>query len=217
MPAVMRAAAVVEKAGVPAVAIGAAGFESMGRAVARALGVSDIPIASYPGVILTDSEVEFRHKVLDTVAPQVRDGLVARFSRRPADGEAEPDARAVFVDGSFDEVQEEMHRRGLSDGLPVVPPTAERVERFLAFTDRSPDEVLGILPPDLRPLSVWSVAAHGVMAGCRPEYMPVLLALGECLADPGFRLEDAGSTPGWEPLAVLKKTIAFSPPAATAT
>jgi hypothetical protein len=209
MPAVMRAAAVVEKAGVPAVAIGAGGFESMGRVVARALGVSDIPIASYPGVILTDAEDEFRRKVSETVAPQVRSGLVSRLSVGPAaTAAAEPTTRSVFLRGSFDEVQEEMLRRGMSDGLPVVPPTAERVERFLAFTDRSPDEVLGILPPDLRPLSVWSVAAHGVMAGCRPEYMPILLALGECMADPGFRLEDAGSTPGWEPLAVLSGPIA---------
>ncbi len=209
MPAVMRAAAVVEKAGVPAVAIGAAGFESMGRAVARWLGVSDVPIVSYPGVILTDSGEEFRRKVLEAVAPAVRDGLVARSSGAAiAADDAEPPARSVFLRGSFDDVQEEMLSRGLSDGLPVVPPTADRVERFLAFTDRAPDDVLGVLPPDLRPLSVWSVAAHGVMAGCRPEYMPLLVALGECLADPGFRLEDAGSTPGWEPLTVVSGPIA---------
>jgi hypothetical protein len=126
MPAVMRAAAVVEKAGVPAVAIGAGGFESMGRVVARALGVSDIPIASYPGVILTDAEDEFRRKVSETVAPQVRSGLVSRLSVGPAaTAAAEPTTRSVFLRGSFDEVQEEMLRRGMSDGLPVVPPTAE--------------------------------------------------------------------------------------------
>ncbi len=209
MPAVMRAAAVVEKAGVPAVAIGASGFESMGRAVARWLEVSDVPIASYPGVILTDSDEEFRRKVRETVAPAVRDGLVERSSGPAvAAEEPEPPARSVFLRGSLDDVQEDLLRRGLSDGLPVMPPTAERVERFLPFTDRSPDEVLGVLPPDLRPLSVWSVAAHGVMAGCRPEYMSVLVALGECLADPRFRLEDAGSTPGWEPMAVLSGPIA---------
>src|SRR5215212_2435431 len=117
MPAVMRAAAVVEKAGVPAVAIGAAGFESMGRAVARWLGVSDVPIASYPGVILTDSDEEFRRKVLEAVTPAVRDGLVKRTSRAPvAADDAEPPARSVFLRGSLDDVQEEMLSRGLSDG-----------------------------------------------------------------------------------------------------
>ena len=84
-----------------------------------------------------------------------------------------------------------------------MPPTRERVEAFLAWTARDPDEVLGVLPPEFREATVWSVAVNGVMAGCRPEYMPVLLAAVEAIADPGFRLEDAGSTPGWEPIVVV--------------
>jgi hypothetical protein len=77
------------------------------------------------------------------------------------------------------------------------------VERFLRFTDRDPGEVIGIFPPANRQATVWNVAVNGVMAGCRPEYMPVLLAVVEAVADPQYKVEDAGSTPGWESLIVL--------------
>lgn len=209
MPAVMRAAAAVEKAGVPAVTIGATGFEAMGRAVARGLGVSDVPMAVYPGVILTDPDEVFAQKVREVVSVQVRDGLLRRAGHAHVNGTIEePAPRQVFLLGDLDMVQERFLELGLSDGLPIVPPTEERVERFLRFTDSSPDGVLGILPPAHRQLSVWSIAAHGVMAGCRPEYMPVLEAVASCLTDPRFRIEDAGSTPGWEPLVVLSGAIA---------
>ena len=76
MPAVMRAAAAAERAGVPAVAIGGGGFEPMGRAIGRSLGIGHVPIVSYPGVILADDSGTFRKKMRDTVAPAVVDALV---------------------------------------------------------------------------------------------------------------------------------------------
>jgi hypothetical protein len=105
--------------------------------------------------------------------------------------------------GSLDEVEDHFDELGWSDGLPVIPPTVERVDGFLRHGGRSPGDVLGVLAPEFGEATVASVAANGVMAGCRPEYMPVLLAVVECLADPAFRTEDAGSTPGWEPLVVV--------------
>lgn len=205
MPAVMRAAAAAERAGVPAVAIGGAGFEPMGRAIGRSLGIGHVPIVSYPGVILTDETDVFRTKMREHVAPAVVDALTASADGAGAgDGpEPEPGPRDVVVRGDLDAVQEHFEQRGWTDGLPVVPPTAQRVAAFLAHTGRDPDEVLGVLPPELREATVWSVAVNGVLAGCRPEYMPVLLGIVECLADPVFRVADAGSTPGWEPLVVL--------------
>ena len=73
--------------------------------------------------------------------------------------------------------------------LPIVPPTREKVEAFLRHTDRAADEVLGIMLPDSRAATVWSVAVNGVMAGCRPEYMPVLVALIEPIAVHGYGVE----------------------------
>lgn len=76
--------------------------------------------------------------------------------------------------------------RGWSDGLPVIPPTAERVLRMLDGTSRDPSEVLGSMPPDLHPLTVEKVAINAVMAGCKPEYLPVVLAAAEAALEPDF-------------------------------
>jgi hypothetical protein len=204
MPAVMRAAAVVEKAGVPSVAIGATGFDAMGRAIGRALGIRHVPIVVYPGVILTDTSETFREKVRDSVAPEVARALTARIDSGPSESaQREPEPRDIVASGSLDDIQAAFIERQWSDGLPVMPPTIERVERFLQWTDNDPGEVIGLLLPERREATVWNVAVNGAMAGCRPEYMPVLLAIVRCLADPKFRIEDAGSTPGWEPLVAV--------------
>ncbi len=69
--------------------------------------------------------------------------------------------------------------RGWSDGLPVVPPTPARVVRILGGTTRAPDEVIGKVPPNLAECTVEKVAINAVMAGCKPEYLPVVLTAVE--------------------------------------
>lgn len=84
--------------------------------------------------------------------------------------------------------------QGLTDGLPVVPPTRARVERMLTGTRRGPDEVLGELPPNYGRATVEKVAVNAVMAGCRPAYLPVLIAAVECACDPAFNLHGVSTT-----------------------
>lgn len=114
--------------------------------------------------------------------------------------EAEHGPRDIIFRGSLDEVQEHYLRNGWTDGLPIVPPTRDRVERFVAASGRDPEASMGVLRPERREATVWSCAVNAVMAGCRPEYMPVLLAIVDAICDPRFHIQDAGSTPGWEPL-----------------
>ncbi len=111
--------------------------------------------------------------------------------------------RRIVARGTLEEVNDTFHKRLWTDGLPIVPPTVDRIERFLHFTDLAAHDVLGVLPPGKQEASVWSVATNGVMAGCRPEHMPILVAIVQAIADPVFNLEDAGSTAGWEPLVIL--------------
>lgn len=87
-------------------------------------------------------------------------------------------ARRIEVADLEDEI-ELGFERGWSDGLPVVPPTEERVLRMLSGTTRAPDEIVGIIPPDQVPCTVEKVAINAVMAGCKPEYLPVVLAAVE--------------------------------------
>ena len=199
----------MERAGVPSVSVISSGFLKQAEVVARGLGMPDLPIAEFPGVPMTDSKEELRRKVKDVLLPRVIEGL----SRPPGTAGAAQgvDAglapRDIVFAGTLDEVQDHFYERFWSDGLPIIPPTLDRIERFLRFTDRDPDEVLGVTPPANRQATVWNVAVNGVMAGCRPEYMPILLAVIEAIVDPAYKVEDAGSTPGWESLIVLSGPI----------
>jgi hypothetical protein len=203
---VLRATRIAEEHGIPAVAIVATGFLYQAAVTAKALGSPDLAIAEYPGVIPFDTEEELREKTRTTVLEGVIAALTAEVDASHA-GEPDPEPRAIVVRGTLDEVQEHFDARGWSDGLPIVPPTRDRVEAFLSWTPRDSDEVLGCYPPELREATVWAVAVNGVMAGCRPEHMPLLVAIAEAVADPGFRLEDAGSTPSWEPLVVVSGRV----------
>ena len=69
--------------------------------------------------------------------------------------------------------------KGWGDGLPIIPPTEERVAQMLAAAKRKPDEVIGAVPPRWAQATVEKIAINGVMAGCKPEYMPVLIAAVE--------------------------------------
>ncbi|MBI2909311.1 MAG: hypothetical protein HYX92_16830 [Chloroflexi bacterium] len=201
----MRASAAVERAGVPTVSIVASGFIRQAHAIAKGLGVENLAVAEYPGHPMVDSKEELGRKVRGPILENIIKGLATRgaTSVKPV----EPEPRDIVFQGIFREVQEFFHQNLWSDGLPVAPPTIEEVERFLAFTDRAPDEVMGVLLPENREATIWNVAVNGVMAGCRPEYMPVLVAVVEAIADPDFRIEDGGSTPGWEPLIILNGPI----------
>ncbi len=109
----------------------------------------------------------------------------------------------IAFEGTFAQVQEHFLAKGWSDGLPVVPPTAEAVGAFLAFTDLAADDTLGMIRPSRAQVTLTSVAVNGVMAGCRPEYMPILVAIARILVDPEFWTKDAGATPGMEPIVVV--------------
>jgi hypothetical protein len=85
-------------------------------------------------------------------------------------------AAAQHAYGSYDELLEDYFERGWTDGLPVVPPTPAKVEQFLAAAGLRGDEVIGAVPTREVVVSAEQVAINAVMAGCRPEYMPVVLA-----------------------------------------
>ena len=204
----LRASAAIERAGFPAVSIVSTGFLKQAEVVARGLGIPDLKIAHYPGTPMVDSSEELRRKVETNLLPDI----VAAFTvidgpERQKEDVHDPAPRHIVFRGTLEEVNEHFYDAGWTDGLPVFPPTIRQVERFLRFTDRAPDEVIGVCPPDNREATVWNIAVTGVMAGCRPEYMPVLIAVVDAISDPEFRLQDAGSTPGWEPLITVNGCI----------
>ena len=202
----LRATKIAEAAGVPGVAIISSGFMQQAHATARAMGIPDASIAEYPGMIPMDTDDQLADKIWNKVLPSIVSSLSTDMPSTITQA-VEPAPRDTIFSGTLAEVQEYFLDKEWSDGLPIAPPTLELVDAFLAWTDRDAQEVLGVLPPEFREATVWSVAVNGVMAGCRPEYMPVLLAVVEAIADPDFRLVDAGSTPGWEYLILVSGNI----------
>jgi hypothetical protein len=88
----------------------------------------------------------------------------------------------------YEDEHEYCYDRGWSDGFPVIPPTPERILRMLTGTERDPQDTVGKIPPNLAPCTVEKVAINAVMAGCKPEYMPVVLAALETALEPHFTL-----------------------------
>jgi hypothetical protein len=89
---------------------------------------------------------------------------------------------------------EDLYARGLTDGLPVVPPTRERVAAMLAGVDRPADELVALVPPNYGRATVEKIAINAVMAGCRPEYLPVVVAALDAVCDERFDLHGASAT-----------------------
>lgn len=103
--------------------------------------------------------------------------------------EAEGKLRARRVQlGDLEDDIEACIERGWSDGLPVTPPTPERVARMLEGTSRDPGEIVATVPPDLVPCMVEKVAINAVLAGCKPDYLPVVLACVEAACTDEFNM-----------------------------
>jgi hypothetical protein len=111
--------------------------------------------------------------------PEIAEELALRYQR------AEFKARKIELTAREDDM-EACFERGWTDGLPVVPPTEKRVRRMLQGTLRAPDEIVGIIPPNQAPCTVEKVAVNTVMAGCKPEYLPVVLAAVEAACMDAF-------------------------------
>jgi hypothetical protein len=124
-------------------------------------------------------------------AKNVEPGIIERLKVRF--GQTGLASRAIEFGADEDEM-EAMFDRGWSDGLPLVPPTPERVLRMLAGTARDPQEVVGLVPSDLVPATVEKIAINAVMAGCKPEYLPVVLAAVEAVLEEPFAMHGVLAT-----------------------
>ena len=116
-----------------------------------------------------------------TMDPGVPEQLALKY------GDLVLEARVIDVDDN-DDAAEVAFDRGWTDGLPITSPTDLRIARMLAGTTRSPDEILGAIPPNLIDCTIEKAAINAVMAGCRPEYFPVVLATLEAALKPEFSM-----------------------------
>jgi hypothetical protein len=122
-----------------------------------------------------------------TVEPGMANRLKVRF------GETGLASRRIPVPDEIEPV-EYCYERGWTDGLPVVPPTQERVLEMLEGTRRDPAEIVGLMPPNRVECSIEKIAINAVMAGCRPPYLPVVIAAVEAALIPEFGLHGVVAT-----------------------
>ncbi|NQY97962.1 MAG: redoxin domain-containing protein [Henriciella sp.] len=133
--------------------------------------------------------------------PEIHDRLLAEAEDSPI--------RARKIDiASADDVAEFMFDQGFSDGLPLVPPTPERVMRMLGGTSRSPQEVIAEMPPNMGEATIEKIAINAVMAGCKPEYLPVVIAALEAVCTDEFNIHGVmATTMGASPVLVVNGPI----------
>ena len=118
-------------------------------------------------------------------------------------------SRRVEAPDSLEAINELYYRRGWTDGLPIMPPTEERVWLMIEQSDRDPDEVLGRLPPSDGSATVEKVAINSVMAGCQPDHFPVVLASVEAVCREEFNVGGVQSTTGGAaPLVIINGPLA---------
>ncbi len=175
-------------------------FESLGRAQAKALGQPHLPIlrVAHPFGNRNRSEVEvMARECVDQLASLVANGN-AKVPTGQASAQALPAVahrceRVEIVD-DIEALNRLFRDRHWSDGLPVVAPTPERVERMLQTVSRAPQSVIASVAPAFGAATIEAIAVNAVAAGCEPAYLPLLIAAVQSVADPKFNLQAIQAT-----------------------
>jgi hypothetical protein len=162
-------------------------FAPTGQMIAERRGLPGLAVAEieHPVGAATLAEVE---RKADVAAERVIEVLTRTAATSGTDSRPPSLADALEIPGTFEEAHEFLDASGWTDGLPVVPPTLKLVDQMVRAAGRDADELVAVLPPLMGEATVRKVAANAVMAGCLPEYLPVVLAAIEAVADPAYGL-----------------------------
>ena len=172
----------IERRGIPTVTVFSTAFVAAARKQAAGRGMADLPLACIPHPMhtaLQKAVVERADAVLDTLAERLTRHGDAPAAERIADR---------FDSGDDIDAQEMFFARGWTDGLPVVVPSGDKVDTMVGACGRRPGDRIGPIPPRWREASIEKIAINAVLAGCRPEYFPVVLAAIEALLDEDCQL-----------------------------
>lgn len=199
-----------EYIGIPTVTVGAPTFVAQIHSTGVNRGVPVLRCATYPGAFASHSTEELVQNARQTVFPAVVEALTTEITQAEIDLYANEGKRPydeIVYYGNYEEIQEFCDVNGWTDGLPIVPPTDEKIREYLKFTAYEAEEILGTYALAYRECSVYTVAANAVMAGVPREFMPFCIAFVECMADGEWR-RPLASTHGWSPYAWINGPVA---------
>lgn len=213
----MRDLCALERRGLPAVAYTAAIFDADSRFSTKTFGVPEACPIIVPECFSNKTTAEIHQMVDDAM-----DGVVACLTEDRPILEALPQFDQIVLEAApeiifggrdlldaFDAMQDRFVRNGWSDGLPLVPPTRDKVDAMIDASGRPGDAVVGLFAPGLGVGTVRKIAANAVMAGCKPETMPVILAMMDCILEPSIGLRTwAMSTGPQAPVVLVSGPIA---------
>ncbi len=169
-------------------------------------GINDLRVVAYPGAFTTDSVAVIKEKIKNNVF----DKLIGELTRPPKESSAklaQSNPKKTVYSGTLEGINSFFLDNVWTDGQPIIPPTIDRIEEFLKYTDLAPHQEIGVLPQAMRRATPWKIAVNGVMAGCKPQFMPVLIAAAEVMADPYLNLRDLATTMMIMPYAIINGPI----------
>jgi hypothetical protein len=154
----------------------------------RSVGLQEMAVVEIPHPMAMISLEEIRAKADQSFSAVLNMATEWKPSPRVKRKPQKPPypAERITFQGSYTALNRMFYEKGWSLGLPIIPPTAEAVDAMLQGTPRRPEEVVWVVPPRMGQLTVELVAALGVMSGCKPEHMPLLLAIVKALSHPDY-------------------------------
>lgn len=196
------------KAGLPTVWVVSNEFANLGSTIMRSrkTPIPSVTLPANPEMVSEEEALGMMRRHTDAIVRGLLEGLLPETPEEPADG---ADSRWLEVPDDPEKAFALLYERGLTDGLPVIPPTEQRVSRMLAELGPADSlEVVVHLPPRYRAVTYENLAANAVMAGCTPQYLPVLLAQVRAAARPEYNLNGISTTTGSSaPLTIVNGPI----------
>jgi hypothetical protein len=189
----------IEKLGKPAVVVVGNCFQHAAKFFARSEGLPDLALATLPMDYGPVQEEIEKLKLGEKLADEIIEGLT-KWSPSPPKWEEPVEDTLAFSGKDYTDALGSMENYFLqhrwSDGLPLIPPTEEAVNKMLDGTDLPRDYVIALIEPARGKATVEKIAVNAVMAGCLPQYMPIIIAAVQAIADPMFYLLGVQCTSG---------------------
>jgi hypothetical protein len=186
----------IEKAGIPALGIVARSFIKAWQSCVDGWGQPSTAFVTIPHAT-TGQQADFICNMVDEQIDAIIRGLTTPPDSEGMARDTQNGRPTEIFTVEMDETPAGLNavncflaERDWSDGIPVVPPTPAAVEQMLQGTKRQPQDVLMVMEPGFGLATVEKIAINAVMAGCRPEHLPVLLAAIDCLAQPEMNHRD---------------------------